>query len=134
MFCPECRLEYREGFTRCSDCDVGLVWQLPKPSEPDLELVKVFETGNPALIGVIESLLDDAEIDFLTKGAGIQELIGGGRFGTGVNTVLGWVEFWVREDQESAARELIHDFAEPGAEVEPLDDHSATVDDDAGHE
>jgi hypothetical protein len=25
MFCPICKAEYREGFTRCSDCDVDLV-------------------------------------------------------------------------------------------------------------
>jgi len=25
MFCPLCRAEYREGFTQCSDCHVGLV-------------------------------------------------------------------------------------------------------------
>jgi hypothetical protein len=25
MFCPQCRVEYRRGFTRCSDCDVDLV-------------------------------------------------------------------------------------------------------------
>jgi len=25
MFCPECKAEYRPGFTRCSDCDVDLV-------------------------------------------------------------------------------------------------------------
>src|SRR5215470_7638594 len=30
MFCPECRAEYRPGFTRCSDCDVDLVHELPK--------------------------------------------------------------------------------------------------------
>ena len=29
MFCPECRAEYRPGFTRCSDCDVPLVERLP---------------------------------------------------------------------------------------------------------
>jgi hypothetical protein len=32
MFCPECKAEYREGFARCSDCDVDLVYQLPKPA------------------------------------------------------------------------------------------------------
>jgi len=31
MFCPECRAEYRPGFTRCSDCDVDLVHALPEP-------------------------------------------------------------------------------------------------------
>jgi hypothetical protein len=29
MFCPVCRTEYRPGFTRCADCDVDLVAQLP---------------------------------------------------------------------------------------------------------
>jgi hypothetical protein len=28
MFCPECRAEYRPGFTRCADCDVDLVQEL----------------------------------------------------------------------------------------------------------
>jgi hypothetical protein len=25
MFCPQCKAEYRQGFTRCTDCDVELV-------------------------------------------------------------------------------------------------------------
>lgn len=29
MFCPQCHVEYRPGFTRCSDCDVDLVHELP---------------------------------------------------------------------------------------------------------
>jgi hypothetical protein len=38
MFCPECRTEYRPGFTRCSDCDVDLVHELPgKSSEAKVE-------------------------------------------------------------------------------------------------
>jgi hypothetical protein len=28
MFCPECRAEFRPGFTRCSDCNVPLVERL----------------------------------------------------------------------------------------------------------
>jgi hypothetical protein len=32
MFCPQCKAEYRPGFTRCADCDVDLVEVLP--SEP----------------------------------------------------------------------------------------------------
>jgi len=30
MICPLCKAEYRQGFTRCADCDVDLVWELPK--------------------------------------------------------------------------------------------------------
>lgn len=33
MFCPRCRDEFREGFTRCRGCDVDLVEALP-PEEP----------------------------------------------------------------------------------------------------
>ena len=28
MFCPQCQAEYRQGFTRCADCDVDLVYEL----------------------------------------------------------------------------------------------------------
>lgn len=34
MFCPQCRVEYRPGFTRCTDCDVDLVPVLPRAEEP----------------------------------------------------------------------------------------------------
>jgi hypothetical protein len=30
MFCPQCKAEYRPGFTVCADCDVDLVYELPK--------------------------------------------------------------------------------------------------------
>lgn len=30
MFCPQCKVEYRAGFTRCTDCHVDLVQQLPE--------------------------------------------------------------------------------------------------------
>jgi hypothetical protein len=33
MFCPVCKSEYRDGFTKCSDCDVDLVGQLADDSE-----------------------------------------------------------------------------------------------------
>jgi hypothetical protein len=38
MFCPQCQAEYRQGFTRCADCDVDLVYQQgPRPgtAQPD---------------------------------------------------------------------------------------------------
>jgi hypothetical protein len=30
MYCPQCKVEYRQGFTRCSDCDVELVGSFPE--------------------------------------------------------------------------------------------------------
>jgi hypothetical protein len=32
MFCRQCQAEYRQGFTRCSDCDVDLVYSLTQES------------------------------------------------------------------------------------------------------
>jgi hypothetical protein len=29
MYCPQCKAEYRQGFTRCADCDVELVYECP---------------------------------------------------------------------------------------------------------
>src|SRR5260370_14903327 len=29
MFCPQCKVEYRRGFTRWSDCDIDLVYEPP---------------------------------------------------------------------------------------------------------
>jgi hypothetical protein len=34
MFCPQCKAEYRDGFVRCSDCDMALVGELPESTEP----------------------------------------------------------------------------------------------------
>jgi hypothetical protein len=33
MFCPECKAEYRPGFTHCVDCDLDLVDALPPAQE-----------------------------------------------------------------------------------------------------
>ena len=110
MFCPECSTEYREGFWRCSDCDVDLVFVLrpskPTASDPDIQLVPIYASSNPALVPLVESILDEADIVFMKKPDGMQDL---GRF-FGTNQVVGPVEFWVREDEANEARELLRDI------------------------
>lgn len=110
MICPNCGAEYREGFTRCADCDVDLV-PPPPPPPPDershIELVKVWETGNPALIALIESVLDDAGIDYSTSSENLQDLFGLGRFGSNYNYLIGPVKFFVRAEDEDEALKLI---------------------------
>ena len=44
MFCPNCKAEYRPGFTHCVDCDVDLVHELPKTA---IELRGEAEPGDP---------------------------------------------------------------------------------------
>ena len=46
MFCPHCLDEYRDGFTRCSDCDVDLVSELADAGDAqDDELLQVVWNG-----------------------------------------------------------------------------------------
>lgn len=115
MVCPECGSEYREGFTHCADCAVALVEsQAPEPEgEPDLELVKVFESMNAATLPLVESVLLDANIQFMTRAEGLQDLFALGRFGTGSNNLIGPAEIWVRKDDEAEARALLEMLDQP---------------------
>lgn len=45
MFCPECKSEYRPGFTHCSACDVALVPQLPDAPPVGFDKLKNVWTG-----------------------------------------------------------------------------------------
>jgi hypothetical protein len=68
MFCPNCKAEYRDGFTQCADCDVALVRRLndatfpsnrPKlPDGPEL----LWTGTDEGLAAQIESALDSAQI------------------------------------------------------------------------
>ena len=88
--------------------------------QPDVELVKVFEADNAAVLPLVESVLQDAEIEVMTKPEGLQDLFALGRLGTGSNVVIGPVEILVRKEDEAEARALIELLDEPvtGAEGE----------------
>jgi hypothetical protein len=52
MFCPQCKAEYRLGFSRCSDCGVDLVYELP----PQASRPRAWEPEGPqdgAALGTI---------------------------------------------------------------------------------
>jgi hypothetical protein len=44
MICPECKAEYRQGFTVCADCDVALVDTLPTvtPRAEEFDVVAIW--------------------------------------------------------------------------------------------
>ena len=70
----------------------------------DLELVTVFKAGDPLAVGLARAVLDAAGIPFVTKGEGVQDLIGVGRLWGGFNIATGPVQFLVeRRDAEDAA-------------------------------
>jgi len=48
VFCPRCKAEYRKGFSRCADCEVDLVYELPKQA---IELRQTGEDGEYRVAG-----------------------------------------------------------------------------------
>jgi len=61
MFCPECKAEYRPGFTHCADCDVDLVQELP------VELSGTAKTLQRTWSGGTERPTQDSNERFRTK-------------------------------------------------------------------
>jgi len=48
MFCPQCNVEYRPGFTRCSDCEVDLVQDPPHFALAGKTPADPVEPGDPS--------------------------------------------------------------------------------------
>jgi hypothetical protein len=66
MICPKCKVEYREGFAKCSDCDVALVDKLDpskqtaasKHDRPAL----AWRGDDPVVFSAVLAALGDEEI------------------------------------------------------------------------
>jgi hypothetical protein len=75
MYCPQCKSEFRPEITRCPDCDVPLVAELPpEPSHASPELRVVLETSDPDLLPIATSVLRAAGIPFWTPGESTMDL------------------------------------------------------------
>lgn len=75
MFCPNCHYEYVLGVIKCPDCGADLVYALPpKPHEPpqghepQSGYVPVYKSNNLPNIAIAKSLLEDAEIEYISRG------------------------------------------------------------------
>lgn len=77
MYCPNCKAEYREGFTRCADCGVELVHELPAaaiipiepidPGDPVEDPFCSFWKGDdPRLHAELSELLGEQSIPYKT--------------------------------------------------------------------
>lgn len=75
-------------------------------------LVTVFETGHEGVVSIVKSILDEAKIQYLAQGEGVQDLFGVGVVGVGFNPVTGPVQFKVMPEDEKYARELLKDITE----------------------
>jgi hypothetical protein len=106
VYCPQCRVEYRDGFTECSDCRVPLLAGTPppepaRPFDPTLDLVVVLETNDGIQLALAKGMLEDSDIPFFVLG----------QIATLVQSVDASLHKWVRVqvpcDREAEARELL---------------------------
>jgi len=129
MFCPNCGIEYRAGFTHCNDCDVDLVEELAAvgdggeaegvASEDELELLWHGTQGN--VFTEITLALDDAGIRYNRE-----KLDARLTFGSGSAPL----KIWVPTDQIDAARKVLEDTLTLISQ--PVVTADAPVSDDAG--
>jgi hypothetical protein len=124
VYCPQCRVEYRDGFTECSDCHVPLLaGTLPDQStgqfDPTLDLVVVLETNEGIQLAMAKGLLEDASIPFFVLG----------QITTLVTDVDGFLHKWVRvqvpRDREAEARELLEEMLQPDTSSQSDDEEGA---------
>jgi hypothetical protein len=75
MFFPNCKTEYRPGFTRCADCGSDLVDRLPEEPRPilggqtsEVGLVPILQTYDQSDVLSIRMALDSEEIEYFLQG------------------------------------------------------------------
>lgn len=66
MICPECEIEYRDGITRCSDCDVPLVDELA-PDAYDEALTPLADGISPFTLSELTDRLEKAGVPYIVE-------------------------------------------------------------------
>jgi hypothetical protein len=122
MYCPQCRAEYREGFTECADCQTTLLAGTPPPeqsqSDPSLQLVVLLQTNDQIQLAMAKGMLEDAGIPFFVLGQ-IATLV------QDVDPFLHKsVQIQVPRDRETEARELLEPILQPEPIPADLDTES----------
>jgi len=111
MYCPQCGVEYRDGFTECSDCQVALLpGTCPEPPDdfdPNIELAVILETDDRLQLALAKGVLEEAGIPYFELGQ-IARL---------VNDVDGFLhkvaKLQVPRDREAEAREILEQMLQP---------------------
>jgi hypothetical protein len=108
MFCPQCRVEYRDGFVECADCHVALTGHLPADEHAgpgDLGVLIRTGCAGAIAIGLAKTLLREAGIPFFAMDENVAARQESGNF-------LGWWDVRVPRDRAAEAREILRSVEE----------------------
>lgn len=134
MYCPDCHSEYREGFTRCSDCLVALrPGSPPEPPVDDRSRLRWGEEFGDAepLCVLVEAAVIDAEITVnalrhrgvraFAAGTGLEQWSEAGRIGqmAPVTGPLNEIRIMVHPDDLRTAQRVIDDARSREQEPDP---------------
>jgi len=106
LFCPQCKLEYRPGFTHCPDCDVDLVAALPQGDGSRSSQAAARDLRSPVILRqgvrgadalIIRDVLSGAGVVFNERRAAAEIVADG----------LPTYEFWVNAEDRPNALSLI---------------------------
>ena len=80
MYCPGCRSEYIDGVSKCPDCGVALVDELPPEDdredreETGIRYIPLVRTYSAKDIAFIHSILGGTNIRYYIRGEGLTHL------------------------------------------------------------
>jgi len=108
--------EYVAGIEMCPVCGAPLVERLEqalpgrdaRPDQgPEVEMVPVFETADPAEAQIVKTILTGAEIHFVNRGQERFSALAGGHASFRFNPGVGSLVFVVSADRAEEARALL---------------------------
>ena len=105
MYCPQCKTEYRNGFSKCADCDVDLIPELspePEPSEEYVVLIDIKTFSSRQDAELAKGFLASNGIDAVVSGDDYGGIHPGLSFSTGVRLL-------VKEEDVEEAQRLFHE-------------------------
>jgi len=112
MFCPNCRNEFRDGFTHCKKCDKELIDILdPLPEDQPVEykyveMVTIAETSELFEIALIRGALESAHIRFNITNEFTQNLIATSAL-SGLANPITMSKIMVEKGKEEEARLIL---------------------------